>query len=131
GGDSTIAPITGNIEASVLPPAVGASTTAFLPSRMASPASSWTRRSDGKLSVCAIACCRRSGNREKTLIASSHLDGRAAEAVVVGRRGFVELPAGEDRGLLGRRIARGEAEELVGVGVVTVDEHIQDVHEGP
>ena len=36
----------GNIDASVLPPAVGASTTAFLPSRIASPASSCTGRSE-------------------------------------------------------------------------------------
>ena len=47
GGSSSTRPASaGNIDASVLPPAVGASTTAFLPSRIASPASSCTGRSD-------------------------------------------------------------------------------------
>src|SRR5262245_3698048 len=117
------------MDASVLPPAVGASTTAFLPSRIASPASSCTSLSDVKPSWFAMACCRRSGNREKMLMPRSHGDGRAIEAIV--RRRLVELPPGEDGFLLraeGARLGR-KAEQLVGVLVRVIRQNIEDVHE--
>lgn len=56
-----------NIEASVFPPAVGASTTAFLPSRIASPASSCTGRSEVQPRREAIASCSLGGKRAKAV----------------------------------------------------------------
>ena len=56
---------TGNMEASVLPPAVGARTTALLPSGIAAPASSWTGRRDVQPRRETMASWRRGGNLAK------------------------------------------------------------------
>src|SRR5687767_7163201 len=127
GGSFTSPAITGNIEASVLPPAVGAKTTAFFPSRMASPASSCTARSEVNPNSWAIACCSRSGKREKTLMAS-HAHRGASEAVV-GRR-LVELAPGHDCFFFGCERRGLEAEQLVGVLLRVIGQQVQDVDEG-
>src|SRR3954468_6376830 len=78
----------GNIEASVFPPAVGARTTAFLPSRIASPASSCTGRSAVQPRRETIASCSRGGKRENALT-RSELHRRWRVALVVVRLGLV------------------------------------------
>ncbi len=50
-----------------LAPGVGARTTAFLPSRIASPARSWTGRSDVHPRRETIASCSRGGKRENAV----------------------------------------------------------------
>src|SRR5512145_1426943 len=127
GGASRSAARSGKIAASVLPPAVGASTTAFFPSRIASPASSCTGRSSVKPRWWAMACCSRSGKREKMLIRASHGHGGPTE-VVVGRRRFQAPPVEDRRFLRGQRLGR-EAEQLARVQVGPVGEQIQYVDE--
>src|ERR1039457_3038402 len=68
GGSFISVAMAGKIDASVLPPAVGASTTAFLPSRIAAPASSCTGRRLVQPRRETIASRNRAGNLAKVLM---------------------------------------------------------------
>src|SRR5262245_49818192 len=88
GSRSTRLASAGKIDASVLPPAVGASTTVFLPSRIASPASSCTGRRAVQPRRETIASCSRGGKRANALT-RSELHRRRRVALIVVGLGFV------------------------------------------
>src|SRR5512147_2468913 len=90
----------GKIDASVFPPAVGASTTAFFPARMASPASSCTGRRLVQPRRETMASCKRGGNRAKVLMPCQRsLERHHRIALVVVGLGIVGRLARELPGL--------------------------------
>src|SRR5687767_11919564 len=128
GGRSTSAARAGNTDASVLPPAVGASTMAFLPSRMASPASSWTGRRLVQPRRDAIASCRRAGKRAKALTGSELQGGDRVALVLVGLR-IVGRLALQLAALVGGGFPGHEAQFGVWVELVVLGRQIEDIHQ--
>src|SRR5664279_2001152 len=90
GGSVISVAMAGKIEASVLPPAVGARTTAFFPSRIAAPASSCTGRRLVQPRRDTMASCRRGGKRAKVLTRGPRfLEAHRRVALVVVGLGVV------------------------------------------
>src|ERR1017187_92039 len=90
GGSFINVAMAGKIDASVLPPAVGASTTAFFPSRIAAPASSCTGRRLVHPRRDTMASCRRGGKRAKVLTSGPRfLEAHRRVALVIVRLSVV------------------------------------------
>src|SRR3954471_21642342 len=106
GSCSTRLASAGNIEASVLPPAVGASTTAFLPSKMASPASSCTGRSEVQPKRETIASWSRGGKRAKAVTSLELHRSHGVTLFVVGFRLVLQWLLALSSTLLDHRLRR-------------------------